>query len=139
MRRSSRRSPVMEMQIRPRPNFAMKLIESAVTYSAAWIRSPSFSRSSSSTTIRKRPARISVMPSSMVARPLRRPLERPLSAMLLVLSGLDPGGCPCHELLHVLRQDIRFQVYSIADLSNAKIGVRARERDDRDHKAGIVA
>ena len=38
----------MGMQMRPRPCFAMKLIASGVTFSAASVRSPSFSRSSSS-------------------------------------------------------------------------------------------
>ena len=37
------------MQIRPRPWVAMKLIAAGVTFSAAMARSPSFSRSSSST------------------------------------------------------------------------------------------
>jgi len=47
---------VIGMQTRPRPNFAMKLIFSAVTNSAAKMRSPSFSRSSSSTSTAMRPA-----------------------------------------------------------------------------------
>jgi hypothetical protein len=46
-------------QIRPRPKRAMKLIASGVTFSAAMQRSPSFSRSSSSTRTTMRPARIS--------------------------------------------------------------------------------
>ena len=48
---SSRRSPVIGIHTRPRPNFAMKLIASGVTLAAAIVRSPSFSRSSSSTTM----------------------------------------------------------------------------------------
>jgi hypothetical protein len=48
---SSSRSPVIGMQMRPRPCVAMKLIASGVTFSAAIVRSPSFSRSSSSTTM----------------------------------------------------------------------------------------
>src|SRR5262245_15397514 len=47
--------------MRPRPCVAMKLMASAVTRSAAMVRSPSFSRSSSSTTITIRPARICSM------------------------------------------------------------------------------
>ncbi len=61
------RSAVSVRQIRPRPNRAMKLIASGVTKSAARIRSPSFSRSSSSTRMTIRPARISAMISSTVA------------------------------------------------------------------------
>ena len=45
----------------------MKLIASGVTFSAAIVRSPSFSRSSSSTTMTIRPARIASIASSMRA------------------------------------------------------------------------
>ncbi len=58
-RRRSARSSVNVRQMRPRPNRAMKLIASGDTCSAASVRSPSFSRSSSSTTTTMRPARIS--------------------------------------------------------------------------------
>src|SRR5258708_31804594 len=56
MRRWSNRSSVKVRHIKPRPYFAMKLIASGVTFSAASIRSPSFSRSSSSTMTIMRPA-----------------------------------------------------------------------------------
>ena len=46
-------------QMSPRAWVAMKLMASGVTFSAASTRSPSFSRSSSSTRITMRPARIS--------------------------------------------------------------------------------
>ena len=46
---ASQRCSVIARHIRPRPNFAMKLMASGVTFSAAIVRSPSFSRSSSST------------------------------------------------------------------------------------------
>src|SRR5450756_49286 len=59
MRRWSSRSSVMARQTSPRPCLAMKLIASGVTFSAASVRSPSFSRSSSSITTIIRPARIS--------------------------------------------------------------------------------
>ena len=59
MRRWSSRSSVIARQTKPRPYLAMKLIASGVTFSAASVRSPSFSRSSSSTTTIMRPARIS--------------------------------------------------------------------------------
>ena len=48
--RSSQRSGVSARQISPRPSLAMKLIASGVTNWAAIVRSPSFSRFSSSTT-----------------------------------------------------------------------------------------
>ena len=50
----------------------MKLMASGVTFAAAIVRSPSFSRSSSSTTTIIRPARIASMASSIGANgPLR--------------------------------------------------------------------
>ena len=52
---------VTGMQIRPRPCMARKLTFSGVTKSAAKTRSPSFSRSSSSTSTTMLPARISAM------------------------------------------------------------------------------
>ena len=54
--RYSQRSRVSVRQIRPRPCLAMKLMASGVTRSAARTRSPSFSRSSSSTRMIMRPA-----------------------------------------------------------------------------------
>jgi hypothetical protein len=56
---------VSDRQMRPRPCVAMKLMCSGVTRSAATIRSPSFSRSSSSIRTIIRPARISRSASSM--------------------------------------------------------------------------
>ena len=47
----------------PRPYFAMKLMASGVTAWAAIVRSPSFSRSTSSTRMTIRPAFISLMAS----------------------------------------------------------------------------
>ena len=66
-RSASQRSPVSVRQIRPRPKVAMKLMISGVTFSAAMVRSPSFSRSSSSTTTSMRPARVSSIASGMDA------------------------------------------------------------------------
>ena len=56
---ASMRSSAIGRQISPRPYFAMKLMASGVTFSAAMHRSPSFSRSSSSIRTIIRPARIS--------------------------------------------------------------------------------
>ena len=67
---SSSRSGVIDRQINPRPCRAMKLIASGVTFSAAMVRSPSFSRSSSSTTMTILPARIAAMASSIRAKGL---------------------------------------------------------------------
>ncbi len=53
-------------QMSPLPNLAMKLMESAVTNSAAMVRSPSFSRPSSSTRMIILPFLISARASSTV-------------------------------------------------------------------------
>ncbi len=61
---SSHRSAVSETQTRPRAKRAMKLTASGVTLSEAKIRSPSFSRSASSTTMICSPRRIRATASS---------------------------------------------------------------------------
>ena len=71
-RNASQRSSVSARQINPRPCVAMKLIACGVTISAAMARSPSFSRSSSSTMITNRPARSSANASSIEANPPAR-------------------------------------------------------------------
>jgi len=60
---------VIARQIRPRPYRAMKLTASGVAICAGMIRSPSFSRSSSSTRMNIRPLRASSMISSIGDRP----------------------------------------------------------------------
>src|SRR6267142_5112548 len=80
----------MARQIRPRPKVAMKLMASGVTFSAATMRSPSFSRSSSSTMMTMRPSWISTMASSIVANCIR----------------LD-------QILHILCQNIELDVYRV--------------------------
>jgi hypothetical protein len=85
---SSQRSGVSARQISPRPSLAMKLIASGVANCAAIVRSPSFSRSSSSQTTTMRPG----------ADLLQRLLdgrERPL---------IDD------QLLHVLGEHVHLQV-----------------------------
>ena len=59
------RSPVVGTQMRPRPNRAMKFTAAGVTCCAAITRSPSFSRSASSTTMTIFPRRRSAMTDSM--------------------------------------------------------------------------
>ena len=63
----STRSWVSARQIRPRPCLAMKLIASGVAICAGMTRSPSFSRSSSSTRMNMRPLRASSMICSALA------------------------------------------------------------------------
>src|SRR5690348_9938741 len=80
---ASQRSSVKARQIRPRPSRAMKLTASGVIFSAAIVRSPSFSRSSSSTSTIIRPWRISSRASSTLANGefgsgIRSPAQDPL-------------------------------------------------------------
>src|SRR4029453_1276573 len=65
----------------------MKLIISGVTFSAAQARSPSFSRSSSSTMMTSRPARKSSMACSMVAKGMFAPALQSLHLFFLFLCG----------------------------------------------------
>ncbi len=65
---SLQRSSVSARQIRPLPWVAMKLTASGVANCAASVRSPSFSRFSSSQTTTIRPRRMSSIASSMVAK-----------------------------------------------------------------------
>ena len=63
--KASQMSSASDRQISPRACLAMKLMTSGVIFSAAMVRSPSFSRSSSSTITSIRPARNSSMASGM--------------------------------------------------------------------------
>ena len=64
---STSRSGVAARQTRPRPCLATKLIAAGVTRSAAIMKSPSFSRSSSSTTMINSPRRRASSADSMVS------------------------------------------------------------------------
>ena len=75
-------SPDMGRQMRPRPNLAMKLMASGVTNSAAMVRSPSFSLSSSSTRMIILPCRISAMASSVLHRGMSIPWLVPYGTAL---------------------------------------------------------
>src|SRR5690348_744391 len=88
----------------------MKLTSSARTLSAAMIRSPSFSRSSSSSITTMRPAAISSSSSGMVAK-----------AMSLL-----PG---CEQSLDVARQQVDFEIHAIADPAIAERGLLDRMRN----------
>ena len=72
---SSRRSDTHGMHTRPRAHRSMKLIASGVTQLAAIVRSPSFSRSSSSTTSTISPRRMRFRASSIVASAMGELLE----------------------------------------------------------------
>lgn len=91
---SSQRSDVSGAQIKPLACVSMKFIFSGVIASAAIIKSPSFSRSSSSTTITKLPFLISSIASSTV------------SSLILSIIILFPV-CFCH-LIFIISRSIFF-------------------------------
>ena len=126
MSRRSTISPAIGRQIRPRPWAAMKLMSSAVTSSAAMVRSPSFSRSSSSQTMTILPRLMSSMISSIGLNGISyAPLEESL----------------CHarlqEPLHVLANNVGLQVYPAALDQSAQVRVRAGLGQDRDRERGL--
>src|SRR4029079_6461193 len=85
---------------------------SGVASSAAKIRSPSFSRSASSTTTTALPALMSATARSM-----------------------DPKSFtvirPRHQLLHVLRDEIHLDIHGIAGFAHTESGVYTDRRDQR--------
>src|SRR5580765_5703240 len=88
---------VIDMQISPRPCLARKLIFSGVTNSAANTRSPSFSRSSSSTRMTISPARIAATISAigLMAAGSR---HQPILLLLLGGAALVLAGLAAHPL-----------------------------------------
>ncbi len=107
----------------------MKLTASGVTFSAAMTRSPSFSRSSSSTTMSIRPAAISAMPSSiaenggcappafiaLTSRPRSRAACRRGLGAWCRTTGHSPPAYRSTKRLHVLGHHVDFDVDRSAD------------------------
>src|SRR5512140_1934092 len=87
----------------------MKLIASGVTNSAARVRSPSFSRSSSSTRMTIFPSRMSAMTSSIVESGIPSP---PFSRIPVILQEIqrDTAPVPFEALEDVLPDDVGFDV-----------------------------
>src|SRR5258706_15867182 len=112
----------MARQMRPRPNLAMKLINSGVTFSAAMQRSPSFSRSSSSTMITTSPRRYSSAASSTVAKGMGR----------IVASRVS--GLPRH--LKTLLHRIRLLRHRVDDLHLQRVVARLERRFDFGQRDG---
>src|SRR5262245_644530 len=108
---SSNRWPVIGRQIRPRPWVAMKLTASGVTFSAAIIRSPSFSRSSSSTMLTMRPSFSSVMASSIVTNSIR-----------------------FDQSLDILGYDVELQIHRISGLTHFEVRILECMRNYCDRK-----
>src|SRR4051812_37103430 len=114
---SSSRCPVIGRQIRPRPYVAMKLMASGVTFSAAIMRSPSFSRSSSSTMMIMRPSWISVIASSIVANCMG----------------------PAQKILDILCQNVELEVHGSAGFSRLQIRILECMRNYSDGKNAAAA
>src|SRR5699024_2254502 len=115
--------------------------------SAAMMRSPSFSRSSSSTTRIGRPAAMAVMAASIESRRLAWARESVMSDSLICVrvrtrrGGAGVGRCvvghaegqPAGGLL---REHIDYDVHGRSDLELAEGRVLQRRRDQTDHDPG---
>src|SRR5215212_6109017 len=126
----STRSPVSATQIKPPARFTMKLISSGVTSDAAQIRSPSFSRSSSSATMTSLPAAKSTIACSTV--------ENGMAVREIGVSsgenGSSRGGIRRHELTDVLPDHVRLDVNAVAGAERAERGMSPGVFDQRQLK-----
>ncbi|MBA7587475.1 hypothetical protein ES708_29505 [subsurface metagenome] len=84
---SSNRLPIIGMQINPLACRVIKLIASVVTFSAAMVRSPSFSLSLSSTMIINLPAFISSIASRILAIAMSPPIDKQRFRFNIILPG----------------------------------------------------
>src|SRR5512141_496542 len=105
----SARASVSVRQMRPRPWRAMKLIASGVTNSAARVRSPSFSRSSSSTRMTILPPPMSAMAFSIFESGIPSP---PFSRIPVIFQKIQRDAAPAafEALEDVLPDDVGFEV-----------------------------
>src|SRR3954470_12145013 len=106
----------------------MKATSSAVACWAAKMRSPSFSRSSSSTTITGRPAAMSAIARSMSAKAV---------FALPVASLRSLTACPQH-LLDVLGDHVDLEVHGVAGGLGTQDGQFQRGRDQADAERLVV-
>src|SRR5262245_46424567 len=120
----------------------MKFIASGVTFSAAMVRSPSFSRSSSSTRMTMRPVRISLRACSTReirrSRSMARSLGLGKTVLLQSVEGKSAaviGKISRDQLLQVLGDQIDFQVDLAAARLAAQVGVRKGMRHQRYREA----
>src|SRR5215213_10383708 len=118
---SSRRCPSTGMQITPLVWRIMNAIASGVMASAAMMRSPSFSRSASSTTITSSPRAMAATAFSISVKGMSLPLMQ--------------GGW-AEEAFDVLGQHVDFEIDGIAGLPVTQRGDGERVGDDRDVERG---
>jgi hypothetical protein len=121
---ASSRSGVIDRQSRPRAWVIMKLTASGVTRSAAMVRSPSFSRSSSSTTTIIPPARIAASPSSIVENGVLRRTGRSVAFAAGTLAGFAAADAALPDFGLDTRFDDRTLVRVIGSGAGGR-GVRA--------------
>src|SRR5437763_13316868 len=103
----------------------MKLIASGVANCAAITRSPSFSRSGSSTTTTKRPARTCSIASSIVAK-----------GVVTLMTGRLPRARR-EEPLDVLRQHVDLEIDRLPRLERAERRRLQRVGDEGDRNSGV--
>src|SRR5471030_607140 len=143
---SSQRSRLIGMQIRPRACLAMKLMCSGLQHSAAMIRSPSFSRSSSSMRMTILPWRISSTSSSMLLSATRHPLE---SGFEVAVGGQKAFGdvsgfcrlCGLiaqQQALQITCQQVHFQIHPATWLVRRHDGFAQGVGNDRQQELGAI-
>src|SRR6478752_3207710 len=98
----------------------MNANDSVVAFDAAMMRSPSFSRSSSSTTTTMRPAAISAIAWSMVSK---------VHCSALLTDAPVLVGANRQQALHVLRNHIDFKVDRVAHSARSERRQRERRRN----------
>ncbi len=127
--RAFTRSAAMARQIRPRPYLAMKLMASGVAIWPGMIRSPSFSRSSSSTRIYMRPLRASSMISSIGDRagPALRSASQASSLRRVSAVGFQSASSSARRLLAC-----RPAARAMPALVSSPLATRSRSRAIRD-------
>src|ERR1043165_7188993 len=119
----------------------MKLMAAAVTFSAAMVKSPSFSRSSSSHTMIIWPARMAATASSIDAKGdfLRAPLAMRMFLVISLCAHLTWSALLCLQFAvfqqcdgsgDVLANHVAFDVHAVTDLQRREGRVRPGERDD---------
>src|SRR5215207_8671646 len=109
----------------------MKVISSGVTSDAAQIRSPSFSRSSSSATMTSLPAAKSAIACSTVENGMGVDAR---DAVVAHVPRSPRGRVRGDELSDVLPDHVRLDVDAVADAQRAQRGMRPGELDERQLK-----
>src|SRR5439155_8225569 len=133
----SRRSLVIGTQMTPLAYLRMKATASGVTVSAAIVRSPSFSRSSSSTTMTIRPRRISSTASSIVVNGGSGDTTRGSGVTrrrfwVAISLKSRSAAIAFGDALHVFGDDVDLDVHRISWPQRAERGPLGGVRDERD-------